>query len=289
MGELESRFNEAQARELTEEIKADYGALQVKIASAWRGRVWLPLGYESWQDYVDTEFADVSIRPPKDLEAQVVRELRDAGMSTRGIATATELAQTTVRRRLGDDLGAAGEPNGAPDTPERVAAPAPVVGLDGKEYAQPAPRGPVEEIHDAEVVDDDPGARPVSDLGLDPIPVDLSGRPAFGQEKVNGLIRELHEGGAAALPMARKRAANLEMAFQSGQVDVRNLDRVRLEALGADLADAVKVLTGLLSTLIHEHPDWQDTTAKADGVDAMKATARILRELMGFLGEESDR
>lgn len=286
MGEiLRSKFSEAEARELTDEIKADYGALQVKIAAAWRGRVWLALGYESWQDYLDGEFSDVSIRPPKELELQVVQELRDAGMSTRGISAATNLSKGTVDNRL----RTAGAQNWAPDTPERGTTPPPVVGLDGKEYAQPAPRRPAEEIHDAEIVDDDPGSRPVSDLGLDPIPVDLSGRPAFGPEKVNGLIRELHEGGAAALPMARKRAANLEMAFQSGQVDVHNLDRVRLEALGADLADAAKVLAGLLSTLIHEHPDWQDATAKADGVDAMKTTARILRELTGFLGEEGDR
>lgn len=44
---LESKFTEAEARELTEELKGDYGSLQVKISTAWQGRIWLALGYES--------------------------------------------------------------------------------------------------------------------------------------------------------------------------------------------------------------------------------------------------
>lgn len=81
---LESKFSEAEARELTDELRSDYGSLQVKISTAWQGRIWLALGYDSWQDYLDNEFRDVSLRPPKDLEEQVISELRAAGMSTEG-------------------------------------------------------------------------------------------------------------------------------------------------------------------------------------------------------------
>ena len=43
--ELTSKFTADEARELTEEIKSDYGSLQTKIAAAWRGRIWLALGH----------------------------------------------------------------------------------------------------------------------------------------------------------------------------------------------------------------------------------------------------
>lgn len=142
---LESKFTEAEARELTEELKGDYGSLQVKISTAWQGRIWLALGYESWQDYLDEEFRDVSLRPPKDLEDQVIGELRAAGMSVRGIAAATDISKSTIDRRVAD----AGVPNGTPESTARAgepdgtpADPAPVIGLDGKSYQpqRPTPR-----------------------------------------------------------------------------------------------------------------------------------------------------
>lgn len=123
---LESKFSEAEARELTDELRSDYGSLQVKISTAWQGRIWLALGYDSWQDYLDNEFRDVSLRPPKDLEEQVISELRAAGMSTRGIASAVDISHPTVYRRLRDagvsnetpeDAARTGEPSDSPAVP----------------------------------------------------------------------------------------------------------------------------------------------------------------------------
>ncbi|MEW2002662.1 hypothetical protein AB0365_07820 [Brevibacterium casei] len=161
---LESKFSEAEARELTDELRSDYGSLQVKISTAWQGRIWLALGYDSWQDYLDNEFRDVSLRPPKDLEEQVISELRAAGMSTRGIASAVDISHPTVYRRLRDagvsnetpeDAARTGEPSDSP------AVPAPVIGLDGKSYQPQRPIPPAdrsEDIVDAEVMSKSRGA-----------------------------------------------------------------------------------------------------------------------------------
>lgn len=244
VGALGSTFSEDEAREFTDEIKGDYGSLQMKIATAWRGRIWFALDYESWQDYLDAEFRDISLRPPKELEDQVISELRAAGMSTRGIASATELSQKTVSRRL-----QAGESR---DSPDRT------VGLDGKSYASAAPRPSREsEVVDAEIVDDPgPEAAPAGEdrlaanLGIDPIHVDMSaGRSPIGSEQVHRLINELHAGGSAPLPMVKKKSRSLEAVFSSGYVDDHGLDQERLEDLGRDVADAVGVLTDLLEVM----------------------------------------
>lgn len=127
--ELISKFTEAEARQITDELVADYTALRAKIADAWRGRVWLALGYADWQEYVDQEFQNVSLRPPKELQAQVIAELSAAGKSIRGIATATDMGRGTIERRLTE----VGVPNGTPTE---------VTGLDGKTYARNTPRKP---------------------------------------------------------------------------------------------------------------------------------------------------
>lgn len=254
--ELASRFTEAEARELTDEIKGDYGALQVKVATAWRGRIWIALGYGSWQEYLDSEFADISLRPPKELEEQVIAELRAAGMSTRGIAAATDFSEATVRRRL--------ESTASNDAVDRV------MSLDGKQ--RPARRGSVEppqrarppecqvddDVVDAEIVDEGSGYggdRLADELGLEPVAVNMSGRAQLGGEHLTRLVADLHAGGSAPLPMVKKQAKSLELALGSGQVAVHEVAEERLAELGRDVADAVGVLSDLLVELSGEPTD----------------------------------
>lgn len=270
---LVSKFSEAEAKELTEELKADYGALQVKIAAAWRGRIWVALGYESWQDYLDYEFRDISLRPPKELEEQVISELRAAGMSTRGIAAATSMSKDTIARRL--ESGTVSN-----ETVDRI------VGLDGRtrRASNPHPSPPSEpEIVDAEFVDvageESAGEdRLASDLGIEPIPVDMSGRAPIGREHVNRLINELHAGGSAPLPMVKKKAKSLELAFGSGQLDAQDLDGERLEDLGRDVADAVGVLSDLLTELSATRPaGWAAALEHPDTVGSVRKSLTNLQ------------
>lgn len=213
--ELVSQFSAEEARELTDELRADYGSLQVKISTAWSGRIWLALGYESWQDYLDEEFRDLSLRPPKELQEQVIAELREAGMSTRGIASATDLSQPTIVRRL----SVPGDSNESPEKNE------PVIGLDGKRYEREQPPKPpattnqtAENIVDAEIIDDDDlGDRCVADLGLEPATVNLNPTGnTLGREHVIRAIHDLHFGASSPLTMVKKKSKLLETAFAGG-------------------------------------------------------------------------
>lgn len=276
--ELVSQFSSDEARELTDELRADYGALQVKISAAWRGRIWIALNYESWQDYLDEEFRDVSLRPPKELEEQVIAELRAAGMSTRGIASATDLSQPTVVRRLN-------EPRDSNESPEPDE---PVIGLDGKQYDRERPLKPTsapnpsrENIVDAEIVED---GHPtdydlVSSSGLEPASVNLSeSSNTPGREHVVRAIRELHYGAAAPLPMVKKQSKLLEVAFSGGVSDLGTLEGDKVEDLGRDVADALGVLSDLLSAMATQPaPTFQAALTHSDTVGSIKKTMTNLQ------------
>lgn len=268
--ELSSRFSEAEARELTDELRSDYGSLQVKISTAWRGRIWLAMGYESWQDYLDAEFKDISLRPPKELEDQVIAELRSAGMSTRGIASATDLSQSTIARNLRES--ATESYDSVEDVPR-------ITGLDGKDRPAAMPRrekDETEEIFDAEVVEPDAG--PDYDLasgsGLEPADVDLSeSSNTPGREHVIRAIRELHFGASAPMPMVKKQSKLLEVAFSGGVSDLAKLDDEKVEDLGRDVADTLGVLSDLLSAMAKQPTEsFRKALTHSDTVGSIRKT-----------------
>lgn len=280
---LVTKFTEAEARELTEELKSDYGALQTKIAAAWRGRIWTALDYESWQEYLDSEFSNISLRPPKEIEEQVISELRSAGMSTRGIASATDVSEATIRRRL--DSATASN-----DAVERV------IGLDGRErsakrtksvsQASSADVRPGPDIIDVEVIDDGDaedtvtgGDRLVDDLGITPAPVDMTGAGSQGlsRDQVNRLISNLHSSGSAPLPMTKKHTKTLELAFSSGHMDTGAVDTERLDDLARDAADTMAVLSDLLAVMAG-HGAGQ-VTAAMDNPDTIGSVEKTLTNL----------
>lgn len=276
-------FSEAEARELTEELKSDYGAIRSKIDAAWRGRIWTALGYDSWQDYLDVEFIDVTLRPPKELEAQVISELRAAGMSTRGIAAATDLSQPTIRRRLSESTGSS-------DSVDRV------IGLDGRERPAKmpkkpsdtqaaAPERPEREIVDAEIIEDRDtsnghatgGNRLAGDLGIEPVTLDMTGGLGLSRDQINRLIGELHTSGSAPLPVAKKRAKTLELALSSGHVDATGLDTDRLDDLAVEVADTMAVLSDLLAVMAgHEAGQ---VTAAIDNRDTIGSVEKTVKNL----------
>ncbi|WP_234539438.1 hypothetical protein [Streptomyces shenzhenensis] len=84
------------------------------------------------------EDGEYRVRLPREERQEVVASLRDSGLSTRAIASATGIAQDTVRRDL-----AAGERFRSPDSAQ-------ITGTDGKTYT--VTREP--EVIDAELVDE---------------------------------------------------------------------------------------------------------------------------------------
>ena len=282
--DLVSVFTEAEAREFTEELKSDYGALQTKISTAWKGRIWVALGHESWQDYLDVEFKDISLRPPKELEDQVLTELRAAGMSTRGIASATDMSHPTVFRRLRDatvsDETVVDEGN-ATET---------VIGLDGR--SRPAsiskpPQSPgSENIVDAEVIEDDDydlDDRPMTDLGLEPATINLDDPgTGLGREHVIRAIHDLHFGAAAPLPMVKKKSKLLETAFAGGMGDLDSLDGDGIHDLSRDVADAAAVLSDLLSAIANQRAKtFAGALADPDTRGSMNKTIKNLQVITG--------
>src|SRR5699024_6723125 len=88
------------ARDLTDKIRTGLEGVFELIKSAYSGFAWASLGYASWDEYVQREFGNLYLRPPREEREEIVSSMRDAGMSVRAIATATQLGRDTVHREL---------------------------------------------------------------------------------------------------------------------------------------------------------------------------------------------
>ncbi|MBB3039422.1 helix-turn-helix domain-containing protein [Hoyosella altamirensis] len=111
----------SEARALTDRIKTGVEAIWELIKQAYQSRAWDALGYASWDDYCTREFGTSRIRLPREERQEVVASMREIGMSTRAIASATGDHYSTISRELGRVA------NATPD-------PQPVTGTDGKTY-----------------------------------------------------------------------------------------------------------------------------------------------------------
>jgi hypothetical protein len=122
----------AEARDVTDQIRAHLEATSDLIVEAYTRRAWFALGHGSWDEYCDKEFGTTRLRLPREERADVVRSLRASGLSIRAITAATGDSYGTVHREL------SGDPNGSPDdeslTPD-LELPATVTGRDGKNHA----------------------------------------------------------------------------------------------------------------------------------------------------------
>lgn len=114
-------MNAADARALTDRIKAGVEAIWELIKQAYTERAWAALGYESWDDYCTREFGTARLRLPREERAEVVASLRESGLSQRAIASATGLNQSTISRDLSrGDANASPEPDPKPVDAEVV-------------------------------------------------------------------------------------------------------------------------------------------------------------------------
>ncbi len=135
---LASDLSELEARALVTQISGQLVSVWEDVKRAYLGRAWLALGYPSWDELCAVEFGTAQIRLPREERREVVASLSEAGMSTRAIAAATGSHQETVVNDLGHVTGIRSRANANV-----------VIGLDGKQYAQPEP-----EVVDAEVVEE---------------------------------------------------------------------------------------------------------------------------------------
>lgn len=91
---------EADARALTDQIKAAGQSVWDLIIRAHTGKVWESLGYADWDSYVDAEFDAEMLALPRESRKDRVCSLRDAGIPIRAIAKATNSAVSTVSEDL---------------------------------------------------------------------------------------------------------------------------------------------------------------------------------------------
>lgn len=89
----------AEARLLTNRIKASVTDVLDLIAEAFDGRADVALGYESWDRYCHAEFPAVRWAAPEERERAVAR-LKDRRMSNRAIGHALNMDEKTVRGDL---------------------------------------------------------------------------------------------------------------------------------------------------------------------------------------------
>lgn len=124
---LSTDYTPEQAREFVAAISADVEAIQGRLISAYRGRAWLALGCESWDQMCALHFGGAVVQIPRSDRPELVAALVSEGMSRRSAAKALGVSEGTIRTDL------AGAQNYAPATP--------VVGADGKFYpaSRPAP------------------------------------------------------------------------------------------------------------------------------------------------------
>ena len=97
-------MDRAEAQRITERIrlKLDSAAnvldsLGALVADAYQRRADLALGYDSWSSYADAEFAEQTRNLAAPIRRELVGRLTEAGMSTRAIAPAVGVSQSTIR------------------------------------------------------------------------------------------------------------------------------------------------------------------------------------------------
>lgn len=148
-GEIFEPLNRTDAERLTTRIRLrldtiadNYTAVMPLIREAIEREAHRALGYRSVGDYVSKCFGDALSRLGVDVRREVVRELTEAGMSTRAIAPVVGVNNATVHRDLARVASATPDPEPEP-TPEPCVRPQPVVtGIDGKTYTRPTPVKP---------------------------------------------------------------------------------------------------------------------------------------------------
>lgn len=98
---IEPDMSADEARVLTDSIRRTLEGVWPLFVRAYQGRAWKALGYESWERYCSNELG--GLRPPiesREQRREIVGEMRQAGMSQRGIADAVGLSRQAVRGDL---------------------------------------------------------------------------------------------------------------------------------------------------------------------------------------------
>lgn len=141
------------ARDLTDRIKAAVEATWALIKEAYTTRAWASLGYDTWDEYCAKEFGATRLKLPREERQEVVGSLREAGLSTRAIASVTGVSHTQIRKDM-----SGGNPSSNDAGQGDVGFPPEVQGADGKIYPASRPDFGVSEFWEPSA--DEPAPQP---------------------------------------------------------------------------------------------------------------------------------
>jgi len=169
MTSIEAERITARIADKLDSIADNYEQVLPLIGEALTRNAWKPLGYASPTDYVSERFSGSLKRLPLEVRRPVVKELSEAGMSTRTIAPIVGTSQSSVDRdiqvtRSGSPAlksdaellaGAEWSPEAVEDEPRFTDEPGhiqpvtgnwnlpksdKIIGPDGKQYPRPEPK-----------------------------------------------------------------------------------------------------------------------------------------------------
>jgi len=89
-----------EAKRRVDRVKSGVERIWDDLVVLYRERAWSVLGYGSWDALCDAEFGGTRIALPRQQRQEVVCDLRESGMSTRAIASAIGVNQSTITRDL---------------------------------------------------------------------------------------------------------------------------------------------------------------------------------------------
>ncbi|MFW0120215.1 helix-turn-helix domain-containing protein [Rothia sp. P5764] len=101
-GELVDVADKAEARALTQRIRSTLIDAQQLVIEAFEKKVWIALGYKSWNAYVTYEFTGLELNPPKEERVAAIAQYTTAGMSTRAISAVMGVHHATVARGVAE-------------------------------------------------------------------------------------------------------------------------------------------------------------------------------------------
>lgn len=98
---VEVTLTRDEAQAVTERIRNTIDDLVWDLIFAWKGRAWEALGYDSWDAWIDGEFDGIPLALPRARRDTTMQSMKQAGLTTRAIASATGVNQATVSRATG--------------------------------------------------------------------------------------------------------------------------------------------------------------------------------------------
>ncbi len=243
--EAEARLERITA--LGNDICSFTAAMCGEVEAAYFARDWEAMGYASWEEYQDARFPRLQL--PRGERRELVSSLREAGLSTRAIASATGTSDFTVREDL--KSGARNHaPAGEVEIRAEASSAAPVTGLDGKTYSPSKPpvtdlisgddvaelngQPRADEPIDAEVVDNPPAATEGPAVTPEPVKKPKPRKPITEQARKEAFDGRKWADRIRGLMRDDRRARNAEelcTALQGDLMHVRDVVNEALETL----------------------------------------------------------